>query len=140
SPLQPLFPEPSGLLEVPAQLQHVSRDAVVGVVPYKLRRQPGALPPDRPMPVDPTPVVDGAQCAGKPALGRALPHHLPALLRPRPRVGKAEKVERWSLAVWIRATWPLRPEVDEARLVGVERKPVPFKPLPQNFQHPFGIV
>ena len=40
----------------------------------------------------------------------------------------------------MRATLALGPEVDEARLVGVEHEPVPHKPLPQHVQDPFGIV
>ena len=40
----------------------------------------------------------------------------------------------------MRATWPLGSEVNEACLVGMEREPVPLKPLPQHFQDPFGVV
>src|SRR5215469_10262036 len=55
-------------------------------------------------------------------------------------MGEAEKVERRCLAVWMRATLALGSEVDEARLVRVEREPVPAKPFPQYFQYPFGVV
>ena len=33
-----------------------------------------------------------------------------------------------------------RAEVDEARLVRMEREPIASKPLPQHFQHPFAVV
>src|SRR5215475_13095498 len=55
-------------------------------------------------------------------------------------MGEAEKVERRCLAVWMRATLALGAEVDEARLVRMEREPVPIKPLSQHFQNPFGVV
>src|SRR6516164_5651945 len=55
-------------------------------------------------------------------------------------MGEAEKVERRWLAVWMRATLALGAEVDEARLVRMEREPVPIKPLSQHFQNPFGVV
>src|SRR3954451_25037662 len=37
------------------------------------------------------------------------------------------------------ALWPLEAEVDEARLVGMEREPIPGKTLAQNSQNPRGI-
>src|SRR5262249_34708380 len=55
-------------------------------------------------------------------------------------MGEAEKVERRCLAVWMRATLALGAEVDEARLIRMEREPVPIKPLSQHFQNPFGVV
>src|SRR5262249_57851414 len=55
-------------------------------------------------------------------------------------MGEAEKVERRCLAVWMRATLALGAEVDEARLVRMEREPVPIKPLSQHFQNPFSVV
>ena len=54
-------------------------------------------------------------------------------------MGEAEKVERWLLTARLRPAEPLRAEVDEASLVRMERKPVPLKPLPQNFQHALRI-
>src|SRR4030081_2559365 len=92
------------------------------------------------MAVSPTPVADCDQRAGKAALRRRLPHHVLALLRLHPGVGEAEKVERWLLAVWMRATSTLGTEVDKARLVGMKREPIPVKPLSQHFQDPFGVV
>src|SRR5215217_9452411 len=62
-PFQPLLPGPCGLPEVPAQLLHVPRDAVIGIVTFELRRQPGELGAQRLMAVSPAPVVDGDQRA-----------------------------------------------------------------------------
>jgi len=109
-------------------------------VTFELRRQPGVLDEQRLMSVSPTPLRHGDQRAGKPALGRRLPHHVLAPLRFHPGVGEAEKVERGFLAVWMRATASLRAEVDEARLVGMQREPMPFKPFPQHFQHPLSVA
>src|SRR5690349_22947059 len=122
SAFQPFAPQPRDLGAIALQLPHVSRDAVVGIVTYQLRRQSRALVADRPMPVVPTPVVDCHQRAREPALGRRLPHHVLAFARLPPCVGEAEKVVRGLLAVWVCATWPLRAEVDEARLVGMQRE------------------
>src|SRR6516162_6209883 len=92
------------------------------------------------MPVGPAPFLDRHQRSRQTALGRPLPHHLLSILRLRPDMGEAEKVERRCLAVWVRATLALGAEVDEARLVRMEREPVPVKPLSQHFQNPFGVV
>src|SRR6267154_2166023 len=92
------------------------------------------------MPVTPAPFVDCHQRAREPALGRRLPHRVLTLPRPPPCVGEAEKVERGLLAVWMRPTVSLRAEVEEARLVRMEREPVPSKPLAQHFQHPLGVA
>ena len=40
----------------------------------------------------------------------------------------------------MRATLTFGAEVDEARLVGMQREPMPSKPFSQSFQHPFGVV
>ena len=93
-----------------------------------------------PVTVVPTPVLYGDQRAGKAAFVRRLRHHVLALLRFSPAMGEAEKVERGLLAVWMRPTAARRAEVDEARLGGMKRKPMPSKPLPQLFQDPFGVV
>src|SRR5579883_3385021 len=127
---RPAFqPFPPGLCDlsgVVAQLQHVPRDAVVGVVTHDLHREPRVLAAQRLMPVFPTPVTDRNQRPCEPALRRPLPNHiLAARLRFPPRVGEAEEVERWPLAIRVRAALRLGPEVDEARFVGVEREPVP---------------
>src|SRR5215813_11251731 len=87
------------------------------------------------VPVDPAPLIDRHQCSRQTALGRPLPHHLLSILRLRPDMGEAEKVERRCLAVWMRATLALGAEVDEARLVRMEREPVPIKPLSQPSNH-----
>ncbi len=107
---------------------------------YEPGGQPFPLVRQRLMAVVPTPVADRGQRAGEPALGGPLAHHVLALLRFHPSVGEAEKVERRFLAVRVRATLALGAEVDEARLVGMERKPLPAEPLPQHIQHPLGVV
>ena len=106
---------------------------------YKLRRQSSMLPAQQVMAVGPTPLIDCDQCAGKPALGRCLPHHILALARLPPGMGEAEKVEWWRLASWLHlaASWA---EVDEARLIRMKHKPIPSKPLAQDFQSPLGIA
>ena len=86
-PFQPLLPDPRGLPEVPAQLLHVPRDPVIGIVTFELRRQSGELGAQRLMAVSPAPVVDGDQRAAEPALGRSLPHHVLALAAISPTGG-----------------------------------------------------
>src|SRR5258708_24630139 len=140
SSLQPLPPYLCDLLTIPVHVPNVPRDAVVGIVTFELRRQPGVLPGQQLMAVCPTPVIDCPQRTGKAVLLRRLPHHVLALLRFHPGVGKAEKVERLFLAVRMRAAATLRAELDEERLGGMEREPLPFKPLPEHLQHAFGVV
>src|SRR6202140_2439920 len=91
------------------------------------RRQPGPLCRGEPMPVGRAPILDRGQRAGKPALGRHLPHHVLPLPRLSPRVGEAEEVERLCLAVWGRPAMTLRAEVDEARLVRMQLEAEPTK-------------
>jgi hypothetical protein len=56
-------------------------------------------------------------------------------------VAKAEKGERCPIRVRVvLAAWSVAAEVDEARLVGVERKLVPCETLAQNSQNPLGIL
>src|SRR6185369_4570300 len=55
-------------------------------------------------------------------------------------MSEAKEVKRWLLAISMHATWTLGPEVDEARLVGMQREPKPSKPFSKQLQHPFGIV
>jgi hypothetical protein len=55
-------------------------------------------------------------------------------------VGEAEEVERKVLAVCRCATTAVGAEVDEARLVGMQREPIPSKAFAQHFQHPLGVV
>jgi hypothetical protein len=116
------MPNPRDLVAIFLQPPNVPRDAIVGIVTDEYRRQPGALFERMPMPVGPAPVLDLGQRAGKAAFGRCLPHHVLALPRLLPRVGEAEEVERLGLAVWRRPTMSLRAEVDEARLVRMQRK------------------
>jgi hypothetical protein len=101
-------------------------------VTNEYRRQPGTLFERGPMPVGPTPVLDRGQRAGKTALGRGLPHHVLAIPRLSPRVGEAEEVERWVLAVWGHPTTSLRAEVDEARLVRMQLEAESAKPFLQH--------
>jgi hypothetical protein len=86
---------------------------------------------DRPVPVPPAPVGYRRQRPGVAALGRYLPHHAVAFTRRPPHVGEAKKAKRG--AVRVRVSAALRPrgaEVDEARLVGMERELVPRKSNP----------
>src|SRR3979411_2911958 len=133
SPFQPLSPQLGDLLPIPVHLPDVPRAAVVAHVTAQLQSQAGVLREQRPVAVVPTPVVDSCQRAGKAVLRRRLPHHVLALLRLHPRVGEAEKVERWFLAAWLRATATLWPEVDEARLVRGGREPLAVKAPPPHF-------
>src|SRR5262249_26552333 len=118
----------------------ISCDAIVGIVTVEYRRQPGALLACGPMSVGPAPVLNCSQRAGKSALSRCLPHHVLALPRLSPRVGEAEEVERLGLAVWRRPARALRAEVDEARLIRMQREAEPAKPLPQHFHDPLGVL
>src|ERR1700730_3795643 len=127
-------------MEVPAELHDVPGDAVVGVMAYELGGQPLLLVRQRLVAVVPTPIADRTQRAGEPAFGRSLAHHVLALLRLHPSVGEAEKVERRRGAVRMRATWTLGAEVDEARLVGMEREPEPIKPFFQSLHGAPGVV
>jgi hypothetical protein len=137
---QPFVPRLRDLLAILAKPPDVSRDAVIGIMTDEGRRQPGVLLKHRPVPVGPTPVRDDGQRAGKAVLSRRLPHHVLALLRLDPTVGEAEKVERSVQAVCRRTIAALRAEVDEARLVGMQRQPKPSKAFAQHFQHPLGVV
>src|SRR5215210_6633634 len=54
-----------------------------------------------------------------------------------PDMGEAEEVERGAMrSRVVGALRPLEAEVDEARLVGMEREPIPGKTLAQNSQDP----
>src|ERR1700678_3245685 len=128
------------MARIAAELRDVPGDAVVGVMAYELRGELYVLIADRLVAVLPAPVVDRDQGAGEAAFRRPLPHHVLALLRLRPGVGEAEKVERPVFAVRMRAILALGTEVDEARLVGMEREPEPSKALRQHFHDPFGVV
>jgi hypothetical protein len=55
-------------------------------------------------------------------------------------VGEAEEVERLGLTVWRRPAMTLRAEVDEVRLVRIQRKAEPAKPLPQHVHDPLGVI
>src|SRR5215471_719227 len=140
SPFQPFAPQLDNLLAVPAHLPDVPRAAVVGHVTDEFRREAIVLPAQRLVAIGTTPLVDCCQRAGQAVLRRRLSHHVLASARLPPRVGEAEEVERWFAASRLRAATPPWPEVDEARLVGMEREPVPTKPLAQHLQHAFGIA
>ena len=96
---------------------------------------------DRTMPVVPAPVRDRRQCAGVTLLCRYLPHHVLTLPRLSPYVAEAEKGKRCPIRVRVvLAIWSVAAEIDEARLVGMERELVPSKTLAQNVQNPLGIL
>ena len=104
-----------------------------------LRDQLGVLLGDRQMPVCPAPVANRRQRAGVTLLCRYLPHHVPALSRLSPYVAEAEKGERG--AIRFRMVFPILSfEVDEARLVGMKREPIPSKTLAQYVQDPLGVA
>lgn len=104
------------------------------------RRQVGMLDGDRPMPVVPAPVRHPRQRSGIAALGRDLPDHVDPFARLAPDMGEAKEVERGApRSRVVGALRPLEAEVDEARLVGMEREPIPGKTLAQNSQDPRGI-
>ena len=92
------------------------------------------------MPVVPTPVAHRGHRAGKTALGRDLPDHIPPVPRPSPNMGQAEKVEvdplRLRMACALCHLWA---EIDEACLVGMEREPKSRKTLAQDRQHALGV-
>jgi len=134
------MPGPHDLVAKVLQLPNIPRDAIVGKVTIEYRSQPGALFAGRQVPMGPAPVLDRGQRAGKPAFSRGLPHHVLALPRLCPRVGEAKEVERVGLAVWRHPAKTLRAEVDEVRLVRVQRKAEPAKPFPQHLHNPLGVL
>ena len=140
TPREPFPPYPGNLVSEPTQSSTVAADAVVGEVAPHQQRQMTVLVADGPVPAVPTPVVHCGHSAGDAALGRDLPNHVLSVPRPSPDMGEAEKVEhcpsllRVPLALCL--SWA---EVDEARLVGVKRQPMPFKTLVQYRQDAFGI-
>src|SRR3954467_13770792 len=88
----------------------------------------------------PAPLGDPRQRSGIAALGRDLPDHVDPFARRAPDMGEAKEVERGAVrSRMVGALWPLEAEVDEARLVGMEREPIPGKTLAQNSQDPRGI-
>src|SRR5262245_3234634 len=135
------MPDPCDLMGVPAKSSKVPRYAVVGIVAPHLHNQLGMLVGDRPMSVCPTPVGDRRQRAGVTLLCRYLPHHVLALPRLSPHVAEAEEGERCPIRVQVvLAIWSVAAEIDEARLVGMQRELVPSKTLAQNVQDPLGIL
>ena len=85
------------------------------------------------MPVFPAPVRHRRQRSGIAALRRDLPDHVDPLARLAPDMGEAKEVERGAVRNrMVGALRPLEAEVDEARLVGMKREPIPGKTLVQN--------
>src|SRR5262245_55691103 len=96
---------------------------------------------DRQMSVCPTPVGDRRQRAGVTLICRYLPHHILTLPRLSPYVAEAEKGERCPTCVRVvLAIWSVTAEIDEARLVGMERELVSSETLAQNIQNPLGVL
>jgi hypothetical protein len=79
SPRQPLLPNPHDLMGEPPQPSTVATDTVVGVVTPHHFGQMAMLVADGPVSVLPTPFAHRGHCTGKPAFGRNLPDHVPAL-------------------------------------------------------------
>jgi hypothetical protein len=97
------------------------------------RNQVGVLLGDWLVPVFPAPCADCRQRAGVTALRRYLAHDVIALLRLAPYVAEAEEGERRAIRFRMRfPIWSFEAKVDEARLVGMERKLVPSKSLPRT--------
>src|ERR1700756_1028156 len=119
SSLQPFAPQLDDMLAMPARLPNLPRAAVVCHVTDEFGREAIVLPAQRLVAVGATPLVDRCQRTGQTVLCRRLPHPVLAFPRLPPRVGEAEEVEPWFAASRLRAATPLRPEVDEARLVGM---------------------
>src|ERR1700738_4126389 len=129
-PRQPFLPNPRDLIGVPAYSSKVARYAVVGIVTPHHRGQMGALVRDRLMSVAPTPVRNRCQRSGVTVLCRYLSHHILACPRLAPNVGKAKEGERGTIRLrMVSPIWSGVAEIDEARLVGMERKPIPCKSL-----------
>ena len=92
------------------------------------------------MPVGLAPRVRCSERAGKAALGRDLAYDAPALPRPSPYMGEAEKVERRVRNVRTQALWP---EVHIPRLGLMQRQPVAAKAFAKNIEHApaaFGVL
>jgi len=91
--------------------------------------------------VCPTPVADRRQRASVTLICRYLPHHILTLPRLSPYVAEAEEGERCPTRPRVvLAIWSVAAEINEARLVGVERELVPSETLAQNIQNPLGIL
>jgi hypothetical protein len=126
---------------VPASSSKIAPDAIIGIVAPHFRYQLGMLFGDRQMPVLPAPVTNRRQRAGVTLLCRYLPHHVLTLPRLSPNMAEAEGGERWPIRVRVvLAIWSVAAEIDQARLVGMERKLVPSKARAQNVQNPLGIL
>jgi len=55
-------------------------------------------------------------------------------------MGKAEEIERRAIRIRMsRSVWSVGTKVNEARLVGMKRQPIPLKTTGQDSQDPFGI-
>src|ERR1700736_1396422 len=100
----------------------------------------GVLAGDGLMPVEPTPSRHRRQRSGVTVLCRHLSHHLVACPRFAPYVGKAEEGERGTIRLrMVSPIWSVAAEIDEPRLVGMEREPKPCKTLAQDAEDPLGI-
>ena len=128
---EPFPPNSHELVVIPTEPPAVARDAIVGAVPPDHARQAGVLLAKRAVQVSPAPFAHGGQGARVTVFRRYLAHHVLASQRLALDVGEAEKVEGRPTC---RGMTPFRasePEVHEARLDWVERKPEPLKSLTQ---------
>src|SRR6516165_12086424 len=138
---QPLAPDAHHLMGEPTQAPTIPTDAIVGEVAPHHRGQAAMLVAERPMAVVPAPGSNCGHRAGIPVFGGHLPNHVLAIPRPPPNVGEAKEVEAGPIRLRMaRALSSLRAEVDEARLVGVERESVPSEALAEDRQHAFGGI
>src|SRR5215471_16390102 len=100
----------------------------------------GVLVRDGLMPVEPTPSRHRRQRSRVAVLCRYLPHHILACPRLAPDVGEAEEGERGTIRLrLVSPIWSVVAEIDEARLVGMERKPISRKSPAQNSEDPLGV-
>src|SRR5574337_2061955 len=133
---KPFSPDAHDLVVIPAQSLAVSRDAIVGAVPPDHSRQAGVLFAEGPVQIAPTPFRHSREGALVTVFRRYLTHNGLALPGRSPDMGEAEEVEGRPVC---RRMSPLRafePEVHEAGLGRMERKPEPLKPLTQHGKQP----
>src|SRR4249920_361106 len=100
----------------------------------------GVLVADGLMPVVPTPGRNRRQRSGVTVLRRDLSHHVLACPRLTPNVGETEEGERGTIRLrMVSPIWSVVAEIDEARLVGMERESIPRKALAQYAEDPLGV-
>ena len=139
---QRLVPVPGHLgVESPDRVD-VAGHGVVGVVPSHHASQPLPLLRDGQMPPSPEFIFDLMQLGSHPLRGRGAPHHVAPAPGLAADVREAHEVERLrSPESPLCSTLGGEPsELDQARLLGLQLKCEPGKPLAQARQEPFGVA